>query len=817
MGYKMNYKAIYNSIDYILWYNQITLENIAEVGGKNASLGEMMKELSPFGIKIPNGFAITSWAYEQFISFNNIRDVIDQKLKDINYSDINTVKEASKYIRNIIINSKFPYKYKKTIISAYKFLSKDSGIEDVDVAVRSSANVEDLPLASFAGQQDTYLNIKGNASLLNAIKLCYASLYTERAIMYRKEMGYEHINVSMSVGVQRMVRSDLACSGVMFTLDPESGFKKVVLINASYGLGENIVQGVVNPDEYCVFKSTLMKGYKPIIQKKLGSKDIKLVYDIDGERLMKGVYVKNVPVPIEDRNKYVLSDSEILTLSRWACIIEEHYTRKNERSTPMDIEWAKDGISGELFILQARPETIHRGQNKKSIQIYQLKTKGKVLVEGKAVGEKIAQGKVRIIQDLQQMDQFQPGEVLVIEKTDPDWEPIIKKAAAIVTDRGGRTCHAAIVSRELGVPAVVGTEIATKVLQNGTFVTVSCAEGEIGKVYEGNLPYTIEKINLMEIPRPRTKIMMNVGNPHKAFDFSFLPNDGVGLARQEFILTNYVKVHPMALVHFDRLKEGPEKMKIRQLTENYPQKTDYFVDKLAEGIGLIAAAFFPKDVIVRLSDFKSNEYSNLLGGTDFEPIERNPMLGFRGASRYYHPRYQQGFALECLALKKARETFGLLNIKIMIPMVRTVAEGKRVIDELEKNELRRGENGLEIFMMCEIPSNVILAEEFCEIFDGFSIGSNDLTQLVLGVDRDSEIISSLYDERNEAVKRLIASMIQIAKKNKRKIGICGEAPSNYKDFLEFLIKEGIDSISVNPNSIYSTLLKASELENNINK
>ncbi|QSR88568.1 phosphoenolpyruvate synthase [Methylacidiphilum caldifontis] len=806
-----------NSTDYVLWFNQITIEDIAIVGGKNASLGEMMKELSPFGINIPNGFAITSLAYEQFINFNNIRDEINNKIRQINYSDLSSIKENSQYIRNLIINSKIPYKYKKEVITAYKYLSKDAEVDEVDVAVRSSANIEDLPLASFAGQLDTYLNIKGVDPLFNAIKHCYASLYTERAILYRKEMGYENDNISMSVGIQRMVRSDLACSGVMFTIDPKSGFKKIVLISASYGLGESIVQGIVNPDEYYVFKPTLMKGYKPIIQKRIGSKDIKLIYDVQSENVLNNVYVKNVSVPEDDRNKYVLSDNEILLLSQWACLIEEHYTRRNGRYTPMDIEWAKDGLSDKLFILQARPETVHRDKSKKTIEIFQIKRQGSLLVEGKAIGEKISQGKVRVIKDLQQLDQFQPGEVLVVEKTDPDWEPILKKAAAIVTDRGGRTCHAAIVSRELGVPAVVGTETATKVLRDGMVVTVCCAEGEIGKVYEGEIPYTIEKINLVEIPSTKTKILINIGNPQEAFDFSFLPNDGVGLAREEFLLTNYVKVHPMALVNFEKLREGTEKTKIRQLTQHYPQKTDYFVEKLAEGIGMIAAAFYPKDVIVRLSDFKSNEYANLLGGVDFEPVERNPMIGFRGASRYYHPYYRQGFALECMAIKKARESFGLINIKVMIPFVRTVEEGKKVIEELAKNGLRKGENGLEIYMMCEVPSNVILAEAFCEIFDGFSIGSNDLTQFVLGVDRDSEIISSLYDERNEAVRRMIASVIQVAKEKKKKIGICGEAPSNYPDFLEFIIKEGINSISVNPNSVYTTLLKVSEIEKNIEK
>jgi len=795
---------------FVLWFDQISLKDVPLVGGKNASLGEMYSHLSSKGIKVPNGFATTAQAYRFFLSENRLEEEIKELLSGLDPHDLENLRERGRKIRTLIIDSPMPKELENEIINAYAKLNKEAKQQAVDVAVRSSATAEDLPGASFAGQQETYLNVRGKDNLLHSIKKCFASLFTDRAISYRSDMGFEHTKVALSVGVQRMVRSDLACSGVMFSIDTESGFRNAVLINSSYGLGENIVQGIVNPDEFYVFKPTLMQGFQPILQKRLGGKEMKLVYDIGGEKI-----VKNIPVPPEEREKFSLTDEEILTLAKWACIVEEHYSQLNGRFTPMDMEWAKDGLSGELFMLQARPETVHGGKVRNVLEFYRLKGTGPVLVEGRSVGEKIVHGKIKVIKSIQQIDRFEPGEILVTEKTDPDWEPIMKKAKAIVTNRGGRTCHAAIVSRELGVPAIVGTERGTEVLKDGMIVTVSCAEGEVGKVYNGEIPFEIEKVNLENIPRPRTKIMMNVGNPEEAFDLSFLPNDGVGLAREEFILTNYVRIHPMALVHFDQLKEGEDKKKIIEMTEIYPKKTDFFVEKLAEGIGMIAAAFYPKDVIVRLSDFKTNEYANLIGGQDFEPIERNPMIGFRGASRYYNPRYQEGFALECQAIRRARETFGLFNIKVMIPVVRTVEEGKKVIAEMEKNGLKKGEKGLEIYMMCEIPSNVILAEEFCEIFDGFSIGSNDLTQLVLGVDRDSEIIASLYDERNEAVKRMISSVIKTAKQKQKKIGICGEAPSNYPEFAEFLVKEGIDSLSLSADVVIKTTLNILELEKNL--
>ena len=795
---------------FVLWFNEIGIEDIPIVGGKNASLGEMYKNLR--GVKIPNGFAITAHAYRYFIEKAKVRDKIEQLLKGVTKSSLKSLDIKAHTIRELILGASFPTELKEEIVRAYKKLCKLYG-KNVDVAVRSSATAEDLPGASFAGQQETYLNIKGEHSLLDACKRCFASLFTDRAISYRIDKGFSHLKVALSIGVQKMVRSDLAGSGVMFTIDTESGFKDVVFITAAYGLGENVVQGKVNPDEYYVFKPLLKKGYRSIISKVVGSKKIKLVYAKGTTK----VTTKNVPVPEEEQRRFMLNDNEILKLAKWACIIEDYYSKKNGYYTPMDIEWAKDGLSGELYIVQARPETVQSRKDRTMLEEYILKKRGKVLVKGKSVGEKIGHGRAHIIKNVHEITKFKSGEVLITDMTDPDWEPIMKIAAAIVTNKGGRTCHAAIVSRELGVPCVVGTNNATAIIKNGQKVTVSCAEGEEGYVYAGFLPYVVKRHDLKRLNKPRTRIMMNIGNPEQAFEFSFIPNDGVGLAREEFIINEYIKIHPNALIYFDHIEDEKIKKKIEELTYGYKDKKKFFIDKLAYGIGMIAAAFYPKDVIVRLSDFKSNEYANLIGGHLFEPLEHNPMIGWRGASRYYSPNYKKAFALECKAIKKVRDEMGLRNVKVMIPFCRTVEEGKRVLKEMENSGLKRGKNGLEVYVMCEIPSNVILADEFSKIFDGFSIGTNDLTQLTLGLDRDSELVSYLYDERNEAVKTLVATVIAKAKANKCKIGICGEAPATFESFARFLVRCGIDSISVNPNSVLKTMLIVFDEEEKLKK
>ena len=786
---------------YILRFDEISINDVPMVGGKNASLGEMYRELSAKGVKVPNGFAITADAYRYFLSTNGLDNKIKDLLSGLNTSDTQKLQEQGTKIRQCIINAEIPANLSAEILKAYQKLCSSREQALLDVAVRSSATAEDLPGASFAGQQETYLNVQGDFSLLESCKRCFASLFTDRAISYRADQGFDHVKIALSIGVQQMVRSDLATSGVMFTLDTESGFPGVVLINAAYGLGENIVQGAVNPDEYYVFKSTLAQGFKPILKKNAGTKEFKLVYDAGGGRR-----VKNIPVSDEDRLRFALNDEEILSLARSACMIEEHYSKKNGRPTPMDIEWAKDGISGNLFIVQARPETIHsqKANGMTTIETYHLKEHGNRLLLGRSVGEKIASGKVRVIKNVQDLGLLQAGEILVTDKTDPDWEPAMKRAAAIITNRGGRTCHAAIISRELGIPAVIGTSDGTEKLKDGLIVTVCCAEGEAGAVYEGALAFDLEKIDLSNFVRPKTKVMMNIGNPEEAFRFSFIPNDGVGLARMEFIISTAIKAHPMALLNYEHLQDAAAKKEIDKLTKGYINKSEYFVERLAQGVAMIGAAFYPKDVIVRMSDFKTNEYANLVGGKTFEPHEENPMLGFRGASRYYDPRYQAGFALECKAMKKVRDEMGLTNVKLMIPFCRTVEEGKRVIAEMTKNGLKQGENGLEVYLMCEIPSNVILADEFAKIFDGFSIGSNDLTQLILGVDRDSEIVAHLFNERNSAVTGMISRAIHGLKTARKKIGICGQAPSDYPDFTEFLIKEGIDSVSLNPDAVLKT-------------
>ncbi|HNP39010.1 MAG TPA: phosphoenolpyruvate synthase, partial [Nitrospira sp.] len=725
--------------------------------------------------------------------------------------DLDNLRQRGRQIRQAMLAASLQQDLERAIVEAYDRLS-DGHVDLVDVAVRSSATAEDLPDASFAGQQETYLNVQGHQALLDACKRCFASLFTDRAISYRVDKGFDHFKIALSIGVQRMVRSDLSASGIMFSIDTETGFRDAVLINASYGLGENVVQGAVNPDEYYVFKPTLRQGFRPILQKMLGSKEFKLVYDVGGSKL-----VKNVPVPPDDRARFAITDDEILTLSRWACMIEDHYSAKKGRTSPMDMEWAKDGHTGELFIVQARPETVQSQKRQDSLELYRLGRKGKVLLTGRSVGSKISLGPVRVVKHLQQLRDFTSGDVLVTDKTDPDWEPVMKKASGIITNRGGRTCHAAIVSRELGVPAIVGTGNATEVLRDCQMVTLSCAEGDTGFVYEEALPFTVQRVELSDLTRPRTKIMMNVGNPEEAFALSFIPNDGVGLAREEFIISTYIKVHPLALLNYDRLDDAAVKAEIDRLTVGYADKAQFFVDKLAQGVAMIAAAFYPKDVIVRLSDFKSNEYASLVGGRGYEPTEENPMIGFRGASRYYDSRYQAGFALECRAMKKVRGEMGLTNVKLMIPFCRTVEEGRLVQAEMAKHGLTRGENGLEIYVMCEVPSNVVLADQFAEVFDGFSIGSNDLTQLTLGVDRDSEIIAHLFDERNQAVTSMMASVITTARKKGKKIGICGQAPSDYPEVASFLVEQGIDSISLNPDAVLKTTMAILKLEQGLQR
>ncbi len=794
------------SIELVKWFEEVGIEDVPSVGGKNASLGEMYRELAAKGVKVPNGFAVTADAYRAFLREAKLDGRIRTILKDLDTHNLDNLRQRGRQVRQVILGAVFPLDLTEAISDAYDRLS-DSHVEPVDVAVRSSATAEDLPDASFAGQQETYLNVQGHLSLLEHCKRCFASLFTDRAISYRADKGFDHYKIALSIGVQRMVRSDLATSGVMFSIDTETGFRDAVLINAAYGLGENVVQGSVNPDEYYVFKPTLKQGYRPILQKILGTKEFKLVYDIGGSKM-----VKNLPVLPGERAKFAVTDDDILTLARWACVIEDHYSVKRGVPSPMDMEWAKDGLSGELFIVQARPETVESLKKGHVLEAYRLKDRGKVLVEGRSVGAKIAQGPVRVIKNVQQIHEFQAGEVLVTDKTDPDWEPIMKKAQAIVTNRGGRTCHAAIVSRELGLPAIVGTEHATDLLHDGQLVTISCAEGDTGFVYEGGIPFHVEKLDVNLISRPKTKIMMNVGSPQEAFGLSFLPNDGVGLAREEFIISTSIKVHPLALLEFDRLEDHAVRAEINRVTAGYTDKSEFFVDKLAQGVAMIGAAFYPKDVIVRLSDFKSNEYADLIGGRRYEPKEENPMLGFRGASRYYDPRYREGFALECRAMKQVREVMGLTNVKLMVPFCRTVEEGRLVLAEMERHGLKRGEKGLEVYVMCEIPSNVILAEEFAEIFDGFSIGSNDLTQLVLGVDRDSEIVAHLFDERNEAVKKMVAAVIKVARAKGRKIGICGQAPSDYPEFARFLVEQGIESMSLNPDAVIRTTMAVLDLE-----
>lgn len=769
----------------VMKFSDISITDVSRVGGKNASLGEMFNRLSDAGVAVPDGFAITSDAFWFFIDENRLREKLEELIGFLDTIAYSNLAYIGKQARSLILNGSIPEALKKEIINEYKTLCGNSNFE---VAVRSSATAEDLPQASFAGQHESYLNILGEEKLLWAVQKCFASLYTDRAIKYREDNKFRHDRVALSVGVQKMVRSDKGSAGVGFTLEPESGFRDVIHLSGVWGLGENIVQGTVTPDEFFVFKPSLKQGKKAIIQKVLGEKAKTMIY---GDEEKNAHTTINIETPADNREQFVLNDDEVMRIAKWAMIIEDHYKK------PMDIEWAKDGVSGELFIVQARPETVHAQKNPSLVKEYRLQNKGKLLAEGEAIGSKVAIGKARVLLSPEDADMLLPGEIVVTEITSPDWDPILKKAAAIITDKGGRTSHASIVARELGVPAVVGTSQATKTILDGEMVTVSCCEGKTGFVYRGQLQYQEIEHDFGNLKMPEaTQPMLIVGDPENAFRLSFYPNNGVGLMRLEFIITHFVQVHPMALVKFNDLNDSPTKKKIEALCHHYPDKAGYFVDKLSQGIATIAAAFYPKDVIVRMSDFKTNEYANLLGGAQFEPDEENPMLGFRGASRYYNDRYREGFRLECEAIKTVRTVMGLTNVKVMIPFCRTVEEGKKVIEVMKANGLNRElDPSLEIYVMAEIPSNVLLAEQFAGVFDGFSIGSNDLTQLTLGIDRDSAIVSSLFSEQNEAAKLMISMVIKKAKAAGRKIGLCGQAPSDYPEFAQFLVQQGIDSIS----------------------
>ena len=796
---------------YIRWFDEIGIEDVPIVGGKNASLGEMYRELTPKGVKIPNGFAITADAYWHVLNSSDCTEKLTELMKYLDKENVEDLSRRGKQARELILSAGIPHDLWDEIKLAYDRLSEQYG-QDSDVAVRSSATAEDLPTASFAGQQETYLNVSGYGTLKEACSKCFASLFTDRAISYRIDNGFDHFKVALSIGVQKMIRSDLATSGVIFTLDTETGFRDVILITACYGLGENIVQGAVNPDEYYVFKPTFKNGHKAIIRKNLGQKKIKMVYGSGDSKAL----TLNEDVPLVDRRRFAVSDDEILKLSDYALKIEEHYSGKSGKNVPMDIEWAKDGLTEELFIVQARPETIQSQKDSGVLEKYILDGKGKIVSTGKSVGEKIACGKARLVFNVE-LHSVKPGEIIVADTTTPDWEPVMKTAGGIVTNRGGRTCHAAIVSRELGIPAVVGAVDATQNIKTGQEVTLSCGEGHEGIVYDGKVDFHVERIELGQFKRPSTKIMMNLANPDLAFSLSMIPNDGVGLARMEFIITSYIKIHPMALVHPEKVTDFSSQNQIYYLTYGYDDKEEFFIEKLSEGVGTIAAAFYPKPVIVRMSDFKTNEYASLIGGEYFEPKEENPMIGFRGASRYYDERYREGFALECKAMKRVRDDMGLTNLVIMIPFCRRIDEARKVLDEMAKNGLKRGENGLEVYVMCEIPNNVIMIDEFSELFDGFSIGSNDLTQLTLGVDRDSELLAHDFEERDPGVMKMISMTIQGAKRNNRHCGICGQAPSDYLEFAEFLVREGIESISLNPDSVVKSTVNISKVEEKIRK
>jgi len=810
-----------SNMKWIKFFGELRNSDVSLVGGKNASLGEMYQLLVPKGIRVPNGFAITSDAYWSLLDSENLRAPIEELLKDVDTTDIDVLRVRAQKIRDMIFGTPIPKELRAEIIEAYHTLSKEYGMEEADVAVRSSATAEDLPDASFAGQQDTYLNVQGETSLIHYVKSCFASLFTDRAISYRASRGFDHFQVALSVGVQKMVRSDKGASGVMFSIDTETGFREAAFVTSAWGLGENVVGGTVSPDEFYVFKPTLMEGKKPILKRKLGHKDVKMVYSAPGSSHKHLTH--NIPTTPEEFNSFSLTDEEVLELARYAVIIENHYCEEAGEYRPMDMEWAKDGISGDIFIVQARPETVQSQKAKYGanvLETYILKAKEedkKLLCKGTPVGAKIGVGKVRILEDLNRMNEFQEGEILVTDNTNPDWEPVMKKAAAIVTNRGGRTCHAAIVAREIGVPALVGAIGSTDMVEDGQVITVSCAEGETGFVYDGALEYEVETLELGNLPKLNTKIYMNIGDPQKAFSFSHIPNDGVGLARMEMII-QHTHAHPLALRDMEGGKiDIADIEEIKKTMAGYDSPKDFFIKKITEGVGMIAAAFYPKPVIVRTSDFKSNEYKEMPGGSEYEPHEENPMLGYRGASRYYSEQYKEAFEWECQALKYVRDEMGLTNMKLMVPFVRTPEEGKKVLDIMKEQGLVQGENGLEIYVMCELPSNVILADEYLKVFDGFSIGSNDLTQLTLGVDRDSELVAHVFDERHPAVTKMFKMAIGSCKEAGKYVGICGQAPSDYPEVAELLVREGITSISLNPDSIISTWQNLAKIEAELNK
>ena len=801
-----------NKPTYISWFKDLTIDDVPLVGGKNASLGEMYRDLTPKGVRIPNGFAVTAEAYRVMLEKANAWQPLRDAMSGLNPDDVEDLAQRGKQARDIIYGAGIPDDMAQEILDAYHQLQDEYG-DGLSLAVRSSATAEDLPTASFAGQQDTYLNVSGDAALLDACRRCFASLFTDRAIHYRIDQGFDHFKVALSIGVMKMVRSDLAASGVMFSLDTETGFRDVVFITGAYGLGENVVQGAVEPDEFYVHKPTFLAGHRAVLRRHRGEKAVKMIYATGQTREL----TRNIPTPEADRLRYCIEDEDVLKLADYALIIEQHYSDRAGHDKPMDMEWAKDGLDGKLYLVQARPETVASQQTGTILEQFQLRGGGEILTRGYAIGTRIATGKARYIHDVAHLHEFQPGEVLVADTTTPDWEPVMKQAAAIVTNHGGRTCHAAIIARELGIPAVVGCGDATDNIPNGETVTVSCAGGDEGRVYRGEIPFEIIRTDLSDLPRPRTEIMINLGNPDLAFSTRALPNDGVGLARLEFIINEYIKAHPLALLHPERLKDDRERKQIESLIVGYNNGADFFIQKLSEGVATIAAAFWPKPVVVRMSDFKSNEYATLLGGRVFEPEEDNPMIGFRGAARYTHPAYAEGFALECAAMKRARDTMGLTNIKLMIPFCRRVDEGQRVLEAMTKHGLKRGDNGLEIYVMCEIPNNVVLIDQFSRLFDGFSIGSNDLTQLTLGVDRDSEIVAFDFDERDEGVKQMIRMAVEGARRNQRHSGLCGQAPSDYPEMAEYLVEIGIDSMSLNPDTVLTTTRHVLEVEKKLEK